>query len=494
MNRPLRWYNHVAINIYMVALQVNAGTMAPLLLPYLVALFVPPDMKNTYLATARVLGLAAAMLAQPLAGLLSDRSTSRFGRRRPYLVGGTVFSLLFLAVVGISPRFLDSPWDETFQSALGVPVAYVILLVGSVLLYAAANVAHGAQQALIPDLVPEAQRGQASGIKAILELVIPGVIIIGLAPLLDRGLVGLVVGVVAAVFIACTLATIMFVREEPRQQGPRTPLTGPILRVVALVVIFVSVTQGAVWLVGASGELMARRGASLEQQVAVVGLVGLGGMAGAILLGVYGGIRVALGREARQQTSFAWWVVNRLLFLTPVTSMGSFLLYYMTDVLHISSASTATNGLMVAVALSLIPAALAGGYLADRIGRRLLIGLAAVVAALGTLVLILSSGLLMAIVSGCIIGLAAGVFMAANWALGTDLVPPEQAGRYLGLSNLAGAGAGLVGVGIGGPMADYFNRLQAGLGYLVIFGVYGLLLLLSAVVLTRVRKTKAVAE
>jgi MFS family permease len=397
-------------------------------------------------------------------------------------------------LVGISPLFHNSPWDGAFREVLGVPVAYVVLLVGSVLLYAAANTAHGAQQGLIPDLVPEDQRGRASGVKTVLELVVPGVIIIGLAPLLDRGLVGVVVGVVMAAFVVCTVATIFLVREEPLRQKPSTPLAVPILRVVALVVLFVTVTQGAVWLVGVSGELMARRGASLEQQVAVVGAVGLAGMAGAILLGVYAGIRVALGREARQQTSFAWWVVNRLLFLTPVTSMGSFLLYYMTDVLHISGASTATNGLMIAVALSLIPAALVGGYLADRIGRRLLIGLAGVVAALGTLVLIFSSGLLMAIASGCIIGMAAGVFMAANWALGTDLVPPEQAGRYLGLSNLAGAGAGLVGVGIGGPMADYFNRLQAGLGYLVIFGVYGLLLLLSAVVLTRVRTTRGMGE
>jgi MFS family permease len=494
MHRPLRWHDHVSINIYLVALQVNSGTMAPLLLPYLVALFVPAEMKNTYLANLRVLGLAAAMLAQPLAGLLSDRSTSRFGRRRPYMVGGTVFSLLFLALVGASPLFMNSAWDDDFRMALGVPVAYVVLLISSVLLYAAANTAQGAQLALIPDLVPEEQRGRASGVKTVLELVVPGVIIIGLAPLLDRGLVGVVIGIVMAAFVCCTVAAVLFVHEEPLRQKPTTPLAGPILRVVALVALFVAVTQGAVWLVGASGELLARRGASLEQQVAVVGLVGLVGMAGAILVGVYAGIRVALGREARQQTSFAWWVVNRLLFLTPVTSMGSFLLYYMTDVLHISSAGTATNGLMVAVALSLIPAALAGGYLADRIGRRLLIALAAVVAALGTLVLILSSGLLMAVASGCIIGLAAGVFMAANWALGTDLAPREEAGRYLGLSNLAGAGAGLVGVGIGGPMADYFNRLQAGLGYLVIFGVYGVLLLLSALALTRVRSTKATAE
>ena len=77
--------------------------------------------------------------------------------------------------------------------------------------------------------------------------------------------------------------------------------------------------------------------------------------------------------------------------------------------------------------------------------------------------------------------------MATNWALGTDLVPPTEAGRYLGISNLAGAGAGIVGTGIGGPMADFFNALKPGLGYLVIFAIYGSLFVLSVVSLTKVK-------
>ena len=55
------------------------------------------------------------------------------------------------------------------------------------------------------------------------------------------------------------------------------------------------------------------------------------------------------------------------------------------------------------------------------------------------------------------VGAATGVFFTTNWALGTDLVPKEAAGRYLGISNLAGAGAGAVGAYIGGPIADYFT-------------------------------------
>ncbi len=172
-------------------------------------------------------------------------------------------------------------------------------------------------------------------------------------------------------------------------------------------------------------------------------------------------------------------------------SIQGFAQFYLADVLHIPNAATMTTVLLAVVAVFLIGSALGGGYLADRVGRKRLVALAGLIAAAGTFLLLFSTNIPMVIVSGSIIGLGAGTFMATNWALGTDLAPSKEAGRYLGISNLAGAGAGIVGAGIGGPMADFFNGLRPGLGYLVIFGLYGSLFLLSVVTLTQVReKTK----
>jgi MFS family permease len=151
------------------------------------------------------------------------------------------------------------------------------------------------------------------------------------------------------------------------------------------------------------------------------------------------------------------------------------------------NAATATTILLASVGVFVIISALIGGNLADKIGRKRLIAGAGLLGAAGTLILLFSTNMGMVILSGCVIGLGAGTFMATNWALGTDLVPPAEAGRYLGISNLAGAGAGIVGAGIGGPMADFFNLLRPGLGYLVIFGIYGSLFLLSVVSLRGVR-------
>jgi MFS family permease len=115
------------------------------------------------------------------------------------------------------------------------------------------------------------------------------------------------------------------------------------------------------------------------------------------------------------------------------------------------------------------------------------VGISGLISAGGTLLLLFSTNVPLVIVSGCIIGSGAGIFMATSWALGTDLAPADEAGRYLGISNLAGAGAGIVGAGIGGPMADFYNAINPGMGYLVIFAIYGGLFILATLSLSMVR-------
>ncbi len=484
MNRQLRWSDHILINIYWLGINVASGTITPVLLPYLVALFVPPEQKNTYLGLVRVIGLAVAMLVQPMAGMFSDRCTSRWGRRRPFIFAGTMLDLVFLAIVGASPLFIGSALDGFFVPTLGITTALFVLIVGIVLLQVSSNIAHGALQGLIPDRVPEDQRGRSSGVKAVMEL-LPVFLVIVVGPLVDRGLVWLVVGFVGLALLATMLATVLGVREEPRREKPTEPVGERVWRLIALTAIFVGVTRAALWLVNAAGGATAA--AALGTRVAVGVLVGLIAMAGSIFLGVYFGAWVGIGREAPRQTSFIWWVVNRLMFLAAVGSVQGFAQYFLRDVLHIPNAATMTTILLAVVAVFLLPAALGGGYLADRVGRKRLVAIAGLVAGAGTVLLLFSTNIPLVLLSGCIIGLGTGIFYAANWALGTDLAPSAEAGRYLGISNLAGAGAGIVGAGIGGPMADYFNALQPGLGYLVIFAVYAALFFLSVLALTRVR-------
>ncbi|MFQ6058396.1 MAG: MFS transporter [Anaerolineae bacterium] len=463
--KPIRWFDHITINIYWLGLNMATGSLTPIILPYLVALFVGEAMKGTALGTLRSAGLAIAILVQPAAGLLSDRSTLRWGRRRPFIFAGTVLDLLFLALIGLSGN-------------------YWLLFASVLLLQFSSNVAHGALQGLIPDLVPEEQRGRSSGVKAVMELLPLILTAFTVAKLVGAGQVWAAIFVVMASLLVAMLVTVFFVREEPLRERVEKPLSPLLMRVAMLTLIFVVVTAIFGGLVGFTGKLLEGREA---MQLVAVGLAGLVAMAGAIILGVWWSARVGIGEGAGEYPSFTWWVVNRLLYLAAAGSIQGFALYFLQDVLHMPNAPDATGKLMMVAGVFTLLAALPSGWLADKFGRKPLVALAGIVAALGTFLLFLSHTMTMVTVSGIIIGVSAGIFMTTNWALGTDLVPPAEAGRYLGISNLAGAGAGIVGAGIGGPMADFFNAYQKGLGYLVIFAIYGALFLLSSATLVRVR-------
>ena len=504
MTRKLRWHELITLNLFWFGANLATGTLTPLLLPYLVALFVPDEQKNTYFSYIRVSSLAVAMLVQPAAGTLSDRSTNPMGRRRPYMLGGMAATLVFLGVIGTSPLFMESTLKSPFP---GVLVAYLVLWAGVMLFQFSNNVASGSALGLIPDLVPSDQRGVASGVKALMEFLPALVIALGI--LLSGWLVDqdwatlfarlwsalptqvmLIVAVLAIGYVISTLVTVVTVREDPITQKPVGNVREPLLRLFALTAIFVATSQVAVRLVGFLSDLLDRLGTTEGAQVVIVGLAALAAMAGAVFVGVYLGAWTGIGHKARRQRSFIWWVVNRLLFLAGVGSIQSFALYFLADVTGIANPAGATAQLLVVSATFLVIAVLAGGYLADRIGYKPVVALSSLVAAAGTLVMLVSQSVFPVLAGAAVLGMGAGAFMASNWALGTELAPPDEAGRYLGIANLAGAGAGIIGTGIGGPLADTFNAFQPGLGYKVIFALYGVLFLVSALVLLKIKPAR----
>jgi MFS family permease len=469
--KTLRWWDYVTMNIYWLGLNIASGSLTPYILPLLVAQLVGEASKGTALGGLRVATMAVAILVQAAAGVLSDRSTLRWGRRRPFIVVGTVLDLVFLGLVGLA----GIVWRD-----------YWLLVAAVMLLQVSSNLAHGALQGLIPDVVPEQHRGKASGLKAAFELL--PIILVGLtiARYVKDNPWAAIITVMGALFVGMLLT--LPVREQPLREKPTTPVAPQLARTAALTAIFVVVTGLFGALVGVVGQGLSGTG---WLQLAGVTVAGLVAMAGSIILGVYWSVRVGIGQGARERPAYIWWVINRLLFLAAVGSIQTFAQYFLGDVLHVPDPAAATGNLMLVVGVSTLIAALISGFLADRFGRRRLVAGAGLLAALGTFLLVLSPNMTMVLVSGCLIGISAGTFLTSNWALGTDLVPPGEAGRYLGVSNLAGAGAGIVGAGLGGPMADFFNRSSPGLGYLVIFGIYGACFLLSALTLLKVPEARA---
>ncbi|MGA9349330.1 MAG: MFS transporter [Anaerolineae bacterium] len=480
--KRMRWYDYITVNLFWLGLNVRNTAVGSVFMPYLVDTFVRPEVKNTALGMLRTAGLIIAMLVQPAMGILSDRSTSRFGRRRPFIFVGVLLDLVFLAAIGLSG-------------------SYWALLVAILLQQFSANVSHGPLQGLIPDLVPEDQRGRASAVKAFFELLPLILVGITIAKLVGAGQLGWGIVATGGALLVIMLLTVRLVHEEPLQEKPTASLREPMLRVLG---ILAGIGVGAVAGVaggGLVGGLAAfivwpLAGAATAQMVGV-GLGGMVAMVVAVVVGVWAGALTTLGSDARREASFTWWVINRLLFLAAATSIQGVAPFFLMHAFGVSrEVAISMNGsLMFVVGIFTLVAALLSGWLADRLGRKGLVGVGGLVAAGGTLVLLGTMAvptLPLIYVAGTIIGLAAGLFMTANWAMGTDLVPPAEAGRYLGVSNLAGAGAGMVGAGIGGVLADILNRYQPGLGYFVIFACYAVLFVLSTVSLLGVRSGRSV--
>jgi len=476
--KRLRWFDYLTINLFWLGLNIRNTALGSIFMPYLVGIFAPEAFKNTALGAMRSAGLVIAMLVQPAAGLLSDRSTSRFGRRRPYILVGALLDCLFLAAIALS-------WN------------YWALLIAVLLIQFSSNISHGPLQGLIPDLVPEDQRGRASAVKAIMELL--PIILVGLtiAKIVGAGKLDLAIFITGLSLLIVTLVTIIFVKETPLQEKPTAPFWPPMVRVFGMLGgIAIGAAAGLIGgglvggLAGLATLLMGSKSTAISVGIGVGGAVA---MIVAVVTGVWAGALGTLGKEARKNSAFVWWIVNRLMFLAAATSIQGSIFYFVMYAFKLSNeeASSMTGSLTSIIGIFIVLTALASGWISDRIGRTRLVALSGIVAAAGNILLLITiwvPNLTIVYVSGTIIGLATGLFMTANWALGTDLVPADEAGRYLGISNLAGAGAGIIGAGIGGLVADMINRYYMGLGYFAIFAAYAVLFGLSTVTLLGMRE------
>src|SRR3972149_2429420 len=88
--------------------------------------------------------------------------------------------------------------------------------------------------------------------------------------------------------------------------------------------------------------------------------------------------------------------------------------------------------LLATIVLSLIAFSILTGYLCDRIGRKPLHVAAAILVAIGSMLMLLASSAGQVLVFGSIIGAGIGVFVTANWALANDLAPAGEAGGVAG--------------------------------------------------------------
>ncbi|OGO63196.1 MAG: hypothetical protein A2029_10680 [Chloroflexi bacterium RBG_19FT_COMBO_47_9] len=413
-------------------------------------------------------------------GLLSDRSTIAWGRRRPFILTGTIITAILTILIGFTAGM---------EGMNGFWILFAIGLVQAV----ASNMGQAAEQGIIPDLVPDEKRGRFSGMKALLEIPLPLILVaFTVGKLVSKG--NMWAGLLVAVgVLVITMLLTMLVKEKPLKEAPNLDWK-PIRRLVAMTLLFTFIILGTGQLIRLVSDLLIDI-TSPTILFIVMGLFGLVSMLVAVALGVWLSVRISIGDKARENPSFTWWVINRLAFLVGAVNLSTFAIYFLQARLGYEkeAAAAPASQLILFVGLFILLSTLPAGWLTDRFGERRMVAIAGLVAVVGTVIALSIPSLPVIYVGGCIIGVSAGLFYTANWALGTLLVPKQEAGRYLGISNLAGAGAGAVGAYIGGPIADFVTAQVpqiAGFGYVLIFTIYGLLFLFSVIALTQVKETR----
>src|SRR2546428_3693332 len=108
---------------------------------------VPKGLQNTAIGVALGIGGVLAMTVPPLVGAWSDRLNTRYGRRRPIMVAGTLLTIPGLLILMAANNYPE-------------------IVIGYAIIQFFFNAAGAAYAGIIPDVVPAQQIGKASGFLA----------------------------------------------------------------------------------------------------------------------------------------------------------------------------------------------------------------------------------------------------------------------------------------------------------------------------------------
>jgi MFS family permease len=284
------------------------------------------------------------------------------------------------------------------------------LLLGYLGLQFASNIALASAQGLLPDRVPASQLGAGAATRTLIETA----------------------GLIAAALLAGRLL-------DPQAERPTA---------VMMVIGAVLVSAAAVTLIG-TREAPAHRRESGRTPNA----------------------RDSSGTTGMRLTASYWWLIlGRFTFLLGICGIQGTAQYYLRDVLKADDPARQTGDLLASIALALVVFAPLGGRLTDRVRAKPVMIAGCLATAAGCLLLIVARSWTMLLISGGITGAGLGLFITANWALANRLAPAAESGKFLGLTNLATAGAGAVSR-LEGPGVDLLNYLNPGAfwGYYAVF-------------------------
>ena len=417
-----------------------------------------------------------ALLVPIAVGWLSDRTVSPWGRRRPWIAVGTAVNVVGLLMLGLAP------------TAAFLVIAYMVVQIGF-------NLAGGAFNGVIPDVVPADQRGRASGLLGMMNqlgIVVGLLLTIVILKALGNTAIGMLAGyvMIAVVLSVSLLITLIAVQEPPAIRASLQPR----LRLSSSAAV--CIVSSAVGIVLVFTLLL------FQIDRFFVPLLVLSVAAGATAY--VSGRRLTALREffsAFRDNDFFWTFATRFLVQLGIFTILPWIGLYFHSVVHAKDFGTAAAFWSLAVLGGAVPTSVIGGHLSDRLGRRKIFvyvssGVMALVASVLLFGLVDSLPLLYLL--GIVFGLGYGCYFAIDWAIACDVLPNSQkaAGRDMALWHIAFALPAALGASLTARPLHYLNEtghlfmgLTSGgnLGFRVVFATAAVWFILGTVMVYRIR-------
>lgn len=409
----LRKRDQLALSAYWFATNLHWGALLVIILPSQVDRMAPTNAANVL---AMILGVGAliALVMPPIVGAFSDRCVSPWGRRRPYMAAGVTINLLGLVVLWYAGSLLNV-WLYL--------AGYLVVQIGN-------NLATASYSGIIPDIVPQEQRGEASGYMAAMTQSgsVLGALLCGF--LMGAGHILASYLLLAVVLVAFLGITLVGVRETPLAATP------PPLRLRDMI--------RSLWI------------------------------------------------NPREHPNFAWVWITRALVTMGMWMVQPFIQYYMRDILNASNPEQMAGLLMAVILVGATVTGFLGGRVSDKIGRKRVVYCSNTVIAVATIAFLFSQSVLFTFVVGAIYGLGYGAYYSVDWALGCDVLPnPEDAAKDMGVWHIAMVLPQSIAPFIAGPILQSFGQTPAGhyhlAGYSAIFVMAAFFLILGAFLLRNVK-------
>ncbi len=428
----------LVLNTLWFGLNAQSSALLPIVIPTQIVLFISSGQVGSaqqvlFLSWLMIAAAVVSLFMPPLIGALSDKTSSSFGRRRPYIVIGGL--LLVLS----TPLLVRASSILVFVSGLA------LLLIGK-------NILTPAYQGLMPDCVPEEQRGVTAGFVGGMTI-LGNVVGLGLAAWLLGGInqhafsmgmirsnAGIYYIITAFLVLGGVLITVLGVREIPL-------LTHKSLH-------------------------SSKRGKTLLE-----------------LAQYY----LHACSEPWSNPNFRMVFLARVSLIFGLTLFMTFIEYYFARVQHVANFVMVT-GIVAMLALGgAVVSGLVSGILSDRFKRRApVVCLATLCMSVAALAFVIFPATLISWLwlLGVLFGLGYGAYTSVNWALSIDVLPSlEKAGKDLGIWNASTTLPTIVAPLLGSVIINVAaGSGQTALGYRAVFGAAALFFFLAAAGMFFVKK------